>query len=166
MKKRFIISLLVLALFMLFVLIHISLNHTENFADNNSYAPQENLEAPIEIPSESIITFQPDINYDSKPYVLFFYVDWCGFCRRFMPVFGEIADKYKDKYNFMVVNCDNPENADMVKEYHIMAFPSLFILDKKINHKFALNHASVGEQSIFEEELNNYLNVRKNFIVK
>ena len=124
------------------------------------YKPQQNIQAPIEIPSEAIVSFKEAEAID-KPMVIMFYVDWCGYCRKYMPVFGEFADKYKDKYSFVAINCDNPQNTQLVEEFHIMGFPSLFIADKKIDHRFSLNMASTAEKSIMKEELDNYLKVRE-----
>lgn len=158
MKKKFFISLFIIAAICLLIFIFVLFKYK-----TNSYQPQQNLQAPIEIPDESIVTIQEAKNID-KPVVAMFYVDWCGYCRRFMPVFGEFAKKYKNDYTFAVINCDKPENINIVKEFHIMGFPTLFIIDNKINHKFTLNMAGTAEKSIMKEELDNYLKVRKNII--
>ena len=126
----------------------------------SSYEPQKNLNAPIEIPSKDIVKIK-DVTDNEKPMVVMFYVDWCGYCRRFMPKFGQYADKYKDKYNFAVVNCDDADNKQIVEDFHIIAFPALFIVDKKINHKFSLHPAVTIENEIMEEELDNYIKVRE-----
>lgn len=158
MKKKFFIGLFVFATIGLFVFAHIVLKHNVP-----SYQPQQNLQAPIEIPSKSVISFKDAENID-KPMVIMFYVDWCGYCRKYMPVFGEFADLYKNKYSFVAVNCDVPDNINLVEKFHIMAFPSLFVFDKKINHHFTLNMAATTEKSIMKEELDNYLKVRENII--
>ena len=124
-----------------------------------AYVPQQNLNAPIEIPSEGIITME-EANNINKPQVVLFYVDWCGYCRRFMPKFGDYAKKYSDKYSFVVVNADMPENKALVGEYHIIGFPSLFIVDKEINHKFSMHPAVTVDSNILTEELESYLSVK------
>ena len=124
-----------------------------------SYTPQQNLNAPIEIPSEAIITME-EANNSTKPQVVMFYVDWCGYCRKFMPKFGDYANKYSDKYSFVVVNADIPENKPLMEEYHIMGFPSLFIVDKEINHKFSMHPAVTVNENIMTEELDSYLSVK------
>lgn len=159
MKKKFFIGLFIFAAVGLFIFAHIVLKHN----DNQAYRTQQNLNAPIEIPDESIVTYEEALKLD-KPFILMFYVDWCSYCRRFMPVFGEIAKEYKDKYTFAVINCDYPQYAEIIKNFHIMGFPTIFLVDNKINHKFSLNLAATTNKSIFKEEINNYLNVRKNFI--
>lgn len=159
MKKKFFIGLFVAAAIGLFVFAHIVLKA------NDAYTPQTNLQAPIEIPSEQIITMEEASQID-KPIVAMFYVDWCGYCRKFMPVFGKFANKYKNDYSFVVVNCDNYENKKLVDDYHIIGFPSLFMIDNEINHKFSLNMASTSDEKVMKEELDNYLTVRKNILKK
>ena len=128
-----------------------------------SYTPQQNLNAPIEIPAEGIVTIQ-EANESQKPQIMMFYVDWCGYCRRFMPKFGSYAKKYADKYAFTVVNCDNPENKQLVDDFHIMGFPALFLVDNEVGHKFSLHVGATVEPEIMAEELDNYLKVREKFL--
>ena len=70
-----------------------------------------------------------------KPILAFFYVDWCGYCKRFAPTFADIQ-KDKDMnqdFAFAFVNCEAPENEELLKEYEIQGFPSVFVIkgDKK-----------------------------------
>ncbi len=157
-RKKFFVILFIAAAIGLFVFAGSVLREKED-----SYQPQQNIQAPIEVPGEFILTIQEAEKTD-KPIAAMFYVDWCSYCRKYMPVFVEFAKAYKDKYSFAAINCDRPENVDMVNKFHIMGFPSLFIIDNKINHKFSLNLAATTDESVMREELDNYLNVRKNFV--
>ena len=67
-----------------------------------------------------------------KPMLVFFYVDWCGFCQKFAPTFHKITKDSEIKSNFAIayVNCDAPENAKFVQEYGIQGFPTVFVVDK------------------------------------
>lgn len=158
MKKKFFIGLFVFAAIGLFVFANIVLNKNVP-----KYEPQQNIKAPIEIPSTIIVQDFSTLSTTKKPSVIMFYVDWCTYCRKFMPVFGEISSQYKDKYNFIAINCDKPENLKYVEEYHIMAFPSLYMYDKEVNHKFSFNMAVTVSDKFFKEELDNYLKVRQKF---
>ena len=159
MKKKFFIGLFIFAAIGLFLFAHLALR------SNNvpEYQPQQNLPAPIEIPSTGVMLYEEAKAID-KPMVAMFYVDWCSYCRKYMPVFGELAAVYKDKYSFVAINCDNPQYKELVNSFHIMAFPSLFVIDEKIGHKFSLNMAATTQKSIAREELDNYLKVRKNIV--
>lgn len=156
MKKKFFIALFVVAAICLFVFAHLVLKSSKP-----EYVPQENLKAPIEIPNKTIISYEEAIKIN-KPMLIMFYVDWCGYCIKYMPIFGELAKKYERKYSFVAVNCDKPENLDLVKTFHIVGFPSLFIYDKEINHKFTTHMAATMDNSIMIEELDNYLKVKEN----
>ncbi len=126
---------------------------------HSAYTPQQNLNAPIEIPAEYIVSIE-EANSSDKPQVVLFYVDWCGYCRKFMPKFGEYAKQYSDKYSFAVVNADMPENRELIEKFHIIGFPSLFIIDNEINHHFSMHPAVTADGNIMAEELDNYLAVK------
>ena len=123
------------------------------------YTPNPNLKAPIEIPAKSVSKIQ-DLKDTDKPVLALFYVDWCSFCRRFMPVFGELALKY-NKYDFAVVNCDYPENRALVEKIGIISYPSVLVLDPKNDFSFSLSPASIQYEDYFKSELQNYLKLRE-----
>lgn len=160
MKKKIILTA-VIGIIAVVLCLGIYVQHIlKNPSALQAYTPQQNLNAPIEIPDENVYKIN-EIENDNKPKIVLFYADWCGYCRRFMPVFGEFAKRYKDKYSFVIVNVDNPENTQMVNEFHIMGFPSLFMVDNEIGLKFPLNMASSADEGIFTEELDNYLKVKQ-----
>ncbi|MBQ9245121.1 thioredoxin fold domain-containing protein [bacterium] len=161
MKKKILVSLLVL----IAMVSVIGYTHASLINKISSYQPQQNLEAPIEIPDAGITTYIDETQIE-KPKLVLFYVDWCGYCRRFMPIFGEFAQKYNEKYDFVAVNCDNPENKEWVEKYHIKGFPSLFIVDNNFNHSFATHMAAVGDKNILKEELDKYLAFRETIVKK
>ena len=68
-----------------------------------------------------------------KPVLVFFYTDWCGFCQKFAPTYDKISKNSKIKKNFAVayVNCEKEENRDLMVEYGIQGFPSVFVIDKQ-----------------------------------
>ncbi len=118
--------------------------------------------APIEIPDPSIVTIQ-DVKDRRKPTIAFFYVDWCGYCKRFMPIYGEVAKEYKNKFNFAVIHCEKPENENIVKEFEIRGFPTLFIIDKRVNYNFPLSGSVTRDKEALEKELDKYLKLRRHF---
>ena len=118
--------------------------------------------APIEIPDSSILTIQ-EVKDKRKPTIAFFYVDWCGYCKRFMPIYGEVAKEYKNKFNFAVVHCEKPENETLVKDFEIRGFPTLFIIDKKVNYNFPLSGSVTKDKEALEKELDKYLKLRRHF---
>lgn len=131
--------------------------------EENDKAKQETelqKRAPIEIPDPSIKKIQ-EVTDTTKPTVAMFYVDWCGFCKRFMPMFGEAAKEYNSKINFAVVHCEKPENQEMVQEYGIQGYPTIYLIDKKLNYKEALPSSVLRDAKALEEEIDKYLQKRK-----
>lgn len=118
--------------------------------------------APIDIPDASIVPIQ-QVKDNKKPTLAFFYVDWCGYCKRFMPIYGAVAKLYNNKFNFAVIHCEKPENQQLVRDFEIHGFPTLFIIDNKINYKFPLSGTVTQDKESLEKELNKYLSVRKHF---
>ena len=160
MKKKFFIGLFVVAVIGLFVFAHLALKNNEQ-----QYQAQQNLSAPIEIPEKGVMTFEEAEKQD-KPMVVMFYVDWCTYCRRFMPTFGEFANKYKDKYSFAVINCDKLMYEKMVKDFNIMGFPTVFVVDKKFDLRFSVQMASMADKSVMKDELDRYLKSRAKMLKK
>ena len=158
-RKNVIAGLWILALVVMFIFANSILNP----APEALYEPQENLQAPIEIPDVNVLSIE-EANKLDKPVLALFYVDWCGYCRNFMPIFGEFAKKFKASYTFAAINCDKPEYKQLMEEFYIQGFPSVFVIDNKINHKFPLNNAAIGSAEVMEKELNNYLDVRKKLL--
>ena len=65
-----------------------------------------------------------------KPMVVLFYADWCKFCKMLAPDFSKVIKKkdFKETFAAAYVNCDAPENQDLVNEYGIHAFPTVFLV--------------------------------------
>lgn len=67
-----------------------------------------------------------------KDTVVLFYADWCGYCKRFAPQFNKITKTKEFKKEFAVayVNCDAPENAELVRAYGIKGFPTVYLIEE------------------------------------
>lgn len=66
-----------------------------------------------------------------KPVVVVFYTDWCGACKRVVPVFDAIRDEYGDKADFVMVNAE--EKTTLSDQYGIRYYPTVFFIDKNGN---------------------------------
>lgn len=156
MKKKFFIGLFIFAAIGLFAFAHIVLKDNTESCE----VGQKNLPAPIEIPETGILQL-PDALKTDKPVFTMFYVDWCTYCRKFMPIFSALSVLYKDKYTFAVVNCDNPENKELVEKYHIGGFPTLYIIDEKLDFEMTINPAAIVDKNVMDRELLKYLKLRE-----
>ncbi|HNW25742.1 MAG TPA: thioredoxin domain-containing protein [Candidatus Gastranaerophilaceae bacterium] len=121
-----------------------------------AFAPKKNLK-----PSDySIgITYEQAVK-DKKPFIALFYADWCSYCIRFMPKYKLISDIYKDKYNFVMINVENPKYQKLVEDYSISGFPSIFIIDKQIDNRIPLYNGIYDDLGKLRGELDRYLKIR------
>lgn len=155
MKKKFFIGLFIFAAIGLFIFAHIVLRHNAQVEQ----VQQPALQAPIEIPATGILSLEEAVKSD-KPVLAMFYVDWCTYCRRFMPMFGLFSLAYKDKFAFAAINCESPENKAIVEKYNVYGYPTLYIIDKKIDYEYSLNPMLFSDQENIKKELDKYLKLR------
>ncbi len=106
------------------------------------------------------------ISYDDamkadKPFVALFYVDWCGYCMRFMPRLKTIEDMYKSKYNFVMLNVEDPKNEALARDVALTGYPTVYVIDPKYNNRFLLNNAIYMDLPKFKTELDRYAKIRK-----
>lgn len=77
-----------------------------------------------------------------KPVIIWFYVDWCGYCQKFAPVFDEVikTKEVKKKYAVAFVNCDNKDNQKLIQDYNVMGFPTVFLFNPETGEKKQLDN--------------------------
>ena len=92
--------------------------------------------------------------------VALFYVDWCGYCLRFMPKFKVLSMMYVTKYNFVMLNVEDPVNKDLVEDVALTGFPTVYVIDPKYDNRFLLNNAIYQNLPKFRTELDRYLRIR------
>jgi len=122
----------------------------------------QNLVGKKHVPSDyKIGVSYTEAMQSDKPAIALFYVDWCGYCLRFMPKLRTISYLYANKYNIVMLNAEAPENQDLVKDVALTGFPTLYVIDKKYDNRFLLNNAIYMDLGKLRKELDRYLNVRK-----
>ncbi len=95
-----------------------------------------------------------------KPVLALFYVDWCGYCLRFMPKFKTIESLYKSKYSIVMLNAEDESNAELAKDVALTGFPTLYIIDPKYDNRVLLNNAIYLDMTKLRVELDRYLKIR------
>ena len=95
-----------------------------------------------------------------KPMLAVFYVDWCGYCLRFMPKFNILSKLYKDKFNFVMVDVEDKENTSLANDLGIAGFPTVYILDPKYDNRVLLPNSIYQNLGKFRVELDRYLRIR------
>ncbi len=97
-----------------------------------------------------------------KPILAVFYVDWCGYCLRFMPKFSILSKLYGNKMNFVMINVEeNAENGKLAENVGVAGFPTVYILDPKYDNRVLMPNAFYQDLGKFRIELDRYLRIRK-----
>jgi thiol-disulfide isomerase/thioredoxin len=129
------------------------------FAMQNSIAvpPKANL-----LPSDysTGITYNQAIKM-KKPMVINFYVDWCGYCRKFAPTLDSLRKEYKTKMNFIIVNVEKPGSDKIVKEFPISGYPSLYLYNPKTGNRTFVNQAIYSDKKLLKAEIDRFLKFNK-----
>lgn len=97
---------------------------------------------------------------EKKPIIALFYANWCSYCIRFMPKYKMIADIYNGKYNFVMINVEDPQYEKLVKDYSINGFPSIFIIDPALDNRISLYNGVYDDLGKIRCELDRYLRIR------
>lgn len=98
---------------------------------------------------------------EDKPVLTVFYVDWCTYCKRFMPKLDKVRNINKDQANVVLINAEDPTNEKIVQEYKIAAFPTVYIIDPKYDNRVHIDGGFLESVEILNTEMQRYLNFRK-----
>jgi len=121
-----------------------------------AFSPKKNLK-----PSDyNIGVTYEEAMQDKKPFIELFYADWCTYCARFMPKYKTISDVYKDKYNFVMINIDNPKYEKLIKDSDLSGFPTMYIIDPSIDNRISINNGIYGDLKKLRVEFDRYLRIR------
>jgi thiol:disulfide interchange protein len=72
---------------------------------------------------------------DNRDVLMFFYADWCGYCKRFKPEFeavkSHIEQNLSDRVRVEPVNCSKPgkNERQLMSEYGVQGFPTLLFIN-------------------------------------
>lgn len=121
-----------------------------------AFSPKKNLK-----PSE----YKLGVSYESamtqkKPFIAIFYSDMCSYCVQSMPKYIALADIYKDKYNFVMINTDIQSNVPLINDYLISGLPSMYIVDPSIDNRIFINGVILGDLNLLRVEFDRYLRIR------
>lgn len=95
-----------------------------------------------------------------KPIIAWFYVDWCNFCKKFAPTFDKLVKDKEIKDNFAVafINCDKPENTELMREYDVNGFPAVYLINNKNGDKKFINNENLFAPDALKELKEEFLN--------
>ncbi len=96
---------------------------------------------------------------NSKPTFIMFYGNYCKTCHDFMPAFHQLAKDYKDKYNFALLDIQDPANYPIVSG-NVGSIPALYIFDSEIGNKIHISLSALRSYDELKAELDRYLRIR------
>lgn len=106
------------------------------------------------------ISYGDELKSD-KPAIVLFYANWCTYCKRFMPSYKLLSEVYGRDYNFVMVDIDDSQYTDIIKDYALSGFPTIYIIDPAIDNRILLNNALYSNLFALRVEIERYLRIRK-----
>lgn len=119
------------------------------------------LNTNTETVESTINVTQDQLFKDDKPYFVMFSSQWCGYCQRFMPTFEKLKKTYKNDYNFVVFEAEDYSKEDYFRDFLIGGYPTIYILDPKIDNRVMLSQTIYDDFDLLKKELDRYLRIRK-----
>lgn len=62
---------------------------------------------------------------------LYMYTPNCGYCKKFNPLYNQIAEKYKSQYKFVKVDASTPYGSTIFRKYGGRYVPYVVVLNSK-----------------------------------
>lgn len=78
----------------------------------------------------------------TKDVLVEFYAPWCGHCKQLAPIYDELAEKYKDRDDILIVKMDSTANE--LEHTKIGSFPTIKLYRKETNEAVDYN----GERTL------------------
>lgn len=78
---------------------------------------------PMELTEDDFVSMVAD---SSLPVVVEFYVNWCGYCEEFRPVYRELAGYYKHRIRLATIDAE--KSANLKAKLQVQGFPAFFII--------------------------------------
>ncbi len=147
MKKKFLIMLIIIGV--------VILTSAITYALTGPFTEQHKKPSDYKIGVKYSDALQSD-----KPMLALMYVDWCGYCLKFMPKYKTINNIYKDKFNIVMINAEDPANKELVDDVALSGFPTMYIIDPKYDNRILLNNAIYMDLKKLRVELERYLRIR------
>jgi thiol-disulfide isomerase/thioredoxin len=94
---------------------------------------------------------------NGQPAFVMYYAEWCGHCKKTKPDFQKLIESYKGPVKIMMVDCEAPENAKLVKDENIKGFPTIRYYPNGLSDGSVESYQEYsGNRTLFD--FNQYLN--------
>ena len=93
----------------------------------------------------------PPLEYGPSPEFIMFHAPWCGHCKRAMPEFEKLMNKYTGGVKINAINCE--ENKNVAKEHNIKGFPTIRYYPKGMKGNNYEEYSGARNYSDFVEYL-------------
>lgn len=97
---------------------------------------------------------------EDKPMIVLFYVDWCAYCKKFMPKLRLLNAIYQNRYSIVLVNCEDEANKSLVEDFYISSYPTIYIVDDRIKNRVHIDNGYYDNINLLKRELDRYILVR------
>ena len=98
------------------------------------------------------VNFVSEVTRSTQPVLVDFYADWCGPCRKQLPIMDEMAKDYAGKARIAKMNVDNGRIKSA--EYGIASIPALLVFkDGQVVEKMVGLHSKAQLSQIIGKYL-------------
>ncbi|CAH1966731.1 unnamed protein product [Acanthoscelides obtectus] len=119
------LELRIITLSVFLLLLHFSYSaviQTDNTETEGLYTPDDNVEIL------TVENFKENVFHSKNAWLVEFYNSYCGFCRRFAPVWKEFTSdivSWQDLVKVGVLDCNRDANIPVCTEFEVYSFPTL-----------------------------------------
>lgn len=92
----------------------------------------------------------------TTPMVLYMYLETCGTCKHFNPMFSAARNKFSYKYNFVKEDINSKAMDPLSTAWGVNGVPALFIIDPKLNNAYRVPFNCLIEEECLNKTLKNY----------
>lgn len=78
-------------------------------------------------------------NFDNKLVLIKFYTTWCGYCKRAIPDYKELADKYKNNNRVAIAKMDADKNSQFLEKINkfknwpgVQGYPTILLFKNNL----------------------------------
>ena len=89
----------------------------------------------------------------NKPIVLYIYMQTCGACKGFAPIYASVSSKYSAKFSFVK---ELMENSQLGARLNPDSVPAVYRVEPKTESATKIPYECLSDQACFEGTLNKY----------